>query len=248
MPNFLQSNFFNFYSIPLLFTVPSQQILFQQDQVTVTTTGIDTEYCIGLGSLECRIGSPRTYLNPITDILQKIPYKLSGLSSKIECASQSSSMRLQTVTDKYKCSTPSVHAYDSLSPTNQKTQQNPNCMDTLLIHRAQAHWNTGVKTNPNTDHFLWTFWAYKFSSLVSSPNVERKTIKEALQWDEVKSGRERMPEYCTSSSHGRFIMEGVVPKNKEVTRRTLSAILVRADCCPKMKGDSQNNVQPVVSP
>lgn len=135
--------------------------------------------------------------------------------------------------------------------TNQKTQENPNCMDTLLIHRDQEPRPVGTQESKQTQtqtFLLWTFWAYKFSSLVSSPNVERKTIKEALQWDEVKNGRERMPEYCTSSTHGRCIMEGVVPKNKEVTRRTLSAILVRADCCPKMKGDSQNNVQPVVSP
>uniref|UniRef100_A0A671Z516 Uncharacterized protein n=1 Tax=Sparus aurata TaxID=8175 RepID=A0A671Z516_SPAAU len=37
--------------------------------------------------------------------------------------------------------------------------------------------------------------------LVSSPNVERKT--RSLTVDEVKSSRERTPEYCTNSNSGR---------------------------------------------
>lgn len=52
-------------------------------------------------------------------------------------------------------------------------------MDTLLIHRDQEPsrpiWNLEKEKKNSTFH--WTMY-----NLVSSPNVERKTTQEALQW------------------------------------------------------------------
>lgn len=53
-----------------------------------------------------------------------------------------------------------------------------------------------IKTNIDL-----SFGALPTYNLVSSPNVERKT--RSLTVDEVKSSRERTPEYCTTSNSGR---------------------------------------------
>lgn len=79
---------------------------------------------------------------------------------------------------------------------------------------------------------------------VSSPNVERKT---SLTVDEVKSSRVRTPEYCSDADSGRC-RGGICAKKTEVRRWTLSAILVRQLLLPQNEGESQNNVQPLVSP
>ena len=82
-------------------------------------------------------------------------------------------------------------------------------------------------------------------NLVSSPNVERKT--RSLTVDEVRSSRERTPEYCTNSNRWAVLWRDLCQKT-EVRRWTLSAILVRQFLLPQNEGGSQNNVQPLVSP
>lgn len=103
-----------------------------------------------------------------------------------------------------------------------------------------------------TDIYL-SFGLLTTYNLVSSPIVERKT--RSLTVDEVKSSRERTPEYCTNSNSG-WCCGGICAKKKEtnikkkteVRRWTLSAILVRQFLLPQNEGGSQNNVQPLVSP
>lgn len=91
-----------------------------------------------------------------------------------------------------------------------KKIKNPNCMDRLLIHRDQEPsrpiWNW---EKINTKVYL-SFELLTTCYLVSSPNVERKT--RSLTLDEVRSSRERMPEYCANSSIVGSVVEGFVPK------------------------------------
>lgn len=65
--------------------------------------------------------------------------------------------------------------------------------------------------------------------------------------DEVKSSRERTPEYCTNSNSGRCC-GGICAKKQRSEGGHYRPFWWGSFCCPKMKGGSQNNVQPLVSP
>jgi hypothetical protein len=64
-----------------------------------------------------------------------------------------------------------------------------------------------------------------------------RQFKKPLQWDEVKSGQERMPEYCTSSTREWVIVVGVVSKKQRGQKADIIGHFGEGrPCCPKMKG------------
>lgn len=95
-------------------------------------------------------------------------------------------------------------------------------MDRLLIHRDREPSRPILESSESKTNIGCSFGVLPTVNLVSSPNVERKT--GSLTVNEVESGRERTPEYCTTSGGG--VVEGFVPENRG-QKVDISAILVR---------------------
>lgn len=102
-----------------------------------------------------------------------------------------------------------------------------------------------LELSENKTNIYLSFGVLPTYNLVSSPNVERKT--RSLTVDEVKSSRERTPEYCTNFISGRCC-GGICAKKQRSEGGHYRPFWWGSFCCPKMKGGSQNNVQPLVSP
>lgn len=121
-------------------------------------------------------------------------------------------------------------------------------MDRLLIHRDQEPSRPIQSWQVSQTKLYLKFGVLPKMNVVSSPNVERKT--RSLTVDEVRSSRERTPEYCTSFYNRGWCCGGICAKNKNQRSEGghYRPFWWGSNCCPKMKGGRQNNVQPLVSP
>lgn len=154
-------------------------------------------------------------------------YDMTECSSELSCQWSGNPGQAENV-----CRTLSYPALKMWNKVNKESQLHGQAPHSQRPGAQPAH----LELRENKTNIYLSFGLLTTYNLVSSPNVERKT--RSLTLDEVRSSRERMPEYCTNSNSGQCC-GGICAKKQRSEGGHYRPFWWGRFCCPKMKGEAK---------